>query len=485
MNLSIVTFFDFRTSQVLGSSKWCFTMVSRSLLIGFIALSTGWASFPRETRVDDQEFTEDAAAAIKQAIAQEKDIIFLFTGTDWCAPCQKLEKEVLSEKDFLFEVSKHYVLVKLDFPRQTEQDPGIARQNKEYADKFGVASFPTLVLTDNKLKPFAFAAYEEGGFQNYLALLEKARLLRVNRDEKLKAAEGKTGDERARLLDQAISEMREEIIGVYYPEIVEEIVEIDKDNELGLRKKWNAAADAEMRKVIMTDLMMISRVEKPERAINFIDEVMKEIEFSDSERLKIYQMKLNLVRQLKDDDRLDALLDEMISLEGVTGDTRQRLIVKKIYLMVGSQRQDEAMKVLEKAIADGDGSMHLYLAKGELHAAKKDFVRAIEAYDEALKTARNNPDIMIDLVSSKADAMYELDDATGALTILDNFSEDTQMPSDLRAEALLHKAMIMRDMKRLRQARLAENRAIEISESPQERAEMQKIVDRLREKFGG
>ena len=31
---------------------------------------------------------------------------------------------------------------------------------------------------------------------------------------------------------------------------------------------------------------------------------------------------------------------------------------------------------------------------------------------------------------------------------LDNFADDTQMPSDLRAEALLHKAMIMRDMNR-------------------------------------
>ena len=485
MNSSLVTPVDFRFSPALDSQSKLSPRLKRCVALGLVAIFSGLGIFQRQARADDHEFTEDAAAAIKQAVEQEKDIIFLFTGTDWCAPCQKLDEEVLSEKDFLFEVSKFYVLVKLDFPKKTEQDPSIAKQNQEYADKYGVASFPTLVLTDNNLKPFAFASYEEGGFQNYLALLEKARMLRVNRDEKLKAAQGKKGEERVRLLDQAISEMREEIIRVYYNDIVEEIVEIDKDNEFGLRKKWNAAADAEMRKVIMTDLMMISRVEKPERAINLIDEVMKEFDFSDSERLKIYQIKLNLVRELKDDSKLDALLDEMIALDGVAGDTRQRLIVKKIYLMVGSQRQTEAMEVLEKAIADGQGSMHLYLAKGELHSARKEYAKAIVAYDEALKTARNNPDIMIDLVGSKADAMFALDDAAGALRELDNFSEDTQMPTDLRSEALLHKAMIMRDMKRTRQARLAENRAIEISETPKERAEMQKIVERLREKFGG
>ncbi|MGB1930549.1 MAG: thioredoxin family protein, partial [Mariniblastus sp.] len=41
-------------------------------------------------------FTEDAAKAIQQAQAENKDVIFLFTGSDWCPPCKKLEKEVLS-----------------------------------------------------------------------------------------------------------------------------------------------------------------------------------------------------------------------------------------------------------------------------------------------------------------------------------------------------------------------------------------------------
>ena len=433
---------------------------------------------------DDPGFTEDAKEAIARAAEQDKDIIFLFTGSDWCPPCKKLEEEVLSEKDFLFEVSKDYVLVKLDFPKITKQSEELVRQNKEYGAKFGVVGYPTLVLTDNQLKPFAFAGYESGGFKNYLALLENARVLRVERDENLKKAEGKKGAERAKLLDQAIGKMREEIVQVYYADIIAEIVELDADNSLKLREKWNAGADAEMRKVVMTDLLMMARLEKPKLAIEFIDEVLEEIDFSDAERLEIYQLKLHLVRQLKDNDLTDKLLDEMIGLEAVQGETRQRLIVKKIYLMIGSGRREEALKTLDQAIEDGGGSIYLFLAKGELHDAKSEFKEAIAAYDGALKTARNKPDVMIELVSAKADALYELKDEKTALQILDDFADDTQMPSDLRAESLLHKAMIMRDMKRTRQARLAENRAIEITESAQERSEVQKIVDKLREKLG-
>ncbi|MFT7632764.1 MAG: tetratricopeptide (TPR) repeat protein [Mariniblastus sp.] len=432
---------------------------------------------------DDTEFTEDAAAAVKQAVEQEKDLIFFFTGSDWCPPCKKLDEEVFSETEFMFEISKHYVMVKLDFPKQTEQDPAIAKQNEALAEKYGVTSFPTLVLTDDKMKPFAFASYEAGGFQNYLGLLEEARKLRLERDENLVAAKGKTGAERAKFLDLAIGKMRTEIVGVYYSDIVAEIVSLDKDNQLGLRSKWNAAEDTELRKIIMEDLMMIARVEKPARAIDFIDEVMKEIEFSDAERLNIYEIKLNIVRLLKDDALVDALLDEMIALDGVEGSTRERLIVKKIFLMVGSDRYEEAMQLLNDSIAKGEGSLHLILAKGQLLASRQKFKLAIEAFDEALATARNSPDIMIDLVSAKADAMYELKDEAGALTTLDNFSDDTQMPADLRAESLLHKAMIMRDAGRTRQAKLAENRAIEVTESATERSEMQKIVERLRDKY--
>ena len=235
----------------------------------------------------------------------------------------------------------------------------------------------------------------------------------------------------------------------------------------------------------MTDLMMISRVEKPARAIQFIDEVVSQFDFSSTELLEIFQWKLNLARQLKDNGMTDSILDQMINLEGVVGETRRRLIVKKIYLMVGSGRRDQAMNLLEASIAKAQGANYLNLAKGSLLAANGEFKNAIECFDAALLNSKNNPDIRIDLIGAKADCLYAMDDQEGALRELDDFSEDTQMPADLRAEALLHKAMIMREQKRTRQARLAENRAIETVESPKEKAEMRKIVDRLREKVGG
>ena len=188
----------------LGLSNLIEGGFSRAFVIALISLLFYSASLVAD---EDPGFTEDAKKAIAQAVDQDKDIIFLFTGSDWCPPCKKLEAEVLSKEDFLFEVSKHYVLVKFDFPKMSAQSEEIAEQNKEYGEKFGIGGYPTLVLTDKHLKPFAFAGYEAGDFKNYLGLLEEARKLRVERDENLEKAKGKTGAERAKLLDQAISKI--------------------------------------------------------------------------------------------------------------------------------------------------------------------------------------------------------------------------------------------------------------------------------------
>ena len=431
----------------------------------------------------DDAWTENISQAIEKAAEEDKDLLLLFTGSDWCPPCKKLEAEVLSNEDFQTEITKHFVLVKFDYPRNSEQDETIAKQNEEWATKFGVDSFPTIFLVDQELKPFAITGYEDGGFQNYLGLLEESRQVRVNRDEKLKLAIGKEGLERAKLLDEAISELREEIVSLYYPEIVAEIVELDSRDELGLRSKWNSAQELEMRKVMMTDLMMISRLEKPQRAIEFIDEVLSEIEFPAKEKLEILQMKLNLVRQLDDNAQTDQTLDDMINMEGVAGTTRERLIVKKIYLMIGTNRDVKAMQLLEDSLEDGKSNLFLLMAKGEILDSQDKPADAIVAYDAAIKKAGDAPDIMVELVSAKSDALYRMKKETEALQALDRFADDMQMPADLRSEVLLHKSLIMRDMNRIRQARLAENRAIEIAETSKQRAEMQKIVERLREKF--
>ncbi len=228
---------------------------------------------------------------------------------------------------------------------------------------------------------------------------------------------------------------------------------------------------------------MVARLEKPERALEFIDEAAQLMDFSADQMLQILQTKLNLLQKLKRIDEINATLDQMIALDGVEGVIRERMIVKKVLSMVGNGQRDAAMKMLDDSIEAGGDKLFMWLAKGELYDSEENYSKAIEAYDQAIPKAGYNPDLLADLLGAKADALMATDKGHEALQLLDNFADDNQMPSDLRSEVLLHKAMILRDQGRRRLAILAENRAVEIAESTGEKSEMQKVVERLRKKY--
>ena len=209
---------------------------------------------------------------------------------------------------------------------------------------------------------------------------------------------------------------------------------------------------------------------------------MDDVVFPSTQKLQILQIKLNLLQKTKELDKVNAVLDEMIDLDGVDGTIRERLIIKKVLTMAGNGQRDEAMKMLDDALADGQDNLFMCLAKGELLDSEDKFREAVESYDLAIPKAGYNPDLLADLVGAKADALVELNETESALQLLDNFVDDAQMPSDLRAEILLHKAMIHRDQGRRRFAILDENRAVQICE-PSQQTEMQKVVDQLRQKY--
>jgi thioredoxin-related protein len=426
----------------------------------------------------------DVAAAFDQAQKEDKDVLMLFMGSDWNPACQKLEKEILADPDFRTEIIKRFVVVKLDTLRNSDQKAAVVEQNKKWASAFGVNGFPTLFLLDNGGKPFAIAGFEAASVSEYLGMLEEHRQRRVQRDEKLTEAADKTGLERAKLLDEAMNQMRSDLVELYYPEMVAEIIELDKDDEAGLRTKWNSSAESEIRKAILTDVMTIARLEKPMTAIEFIDEILHEFEFPIQQKMEILNVKLKLLRQAGTEKQVLELFDEMISIEGVTDQTKARLVAKKIYWLVSANRKEDAWKELNQTLTAMPNSPYLLKAKGELHDANRETEAAISAYDAGIKASANSPDLTMELVAAKADSQMDSGQEADALATLDQFIENTANPADLRAQALLHKSMIMRESKRIRQAILAENRAIEILHSTQQRREIQKLVESLRSKYG-
>ena len=222
--------------------------------------------------------------------------------------------------------------------------------------------------------------------------------------------------------------------------------------------------------------------------MQFIDEVLAEFAFDDLERLSILQIKFNLAREIKADDKAVDVLDRMISLESLTPATRQRLIAKKAYSLSEISKPEAAIELLDKQIAvskniSGSDVGYLFLAKGELQSKEGLTAEAMKAFEAGIALTTSNFDLLLELVAAKSDCLFASEQQAEALKTLDDFADNEAVPADLRADALLQKSILMRELNRTRQARLAENRAIEIVDSPAVKASIQKIVQRMRAKF--
>jgi len=425
----------------------------------------------------------DAAASAESARKDSRDMLLLFTGSDWCPPCIKLESQILGKQEFLKAASKEYVLVKFDFPEKTEQSAELEEQNVDWATRFGIEAFPTVVLLDSEQRPYAFTGFRDEGPNEYLTHLTELQTARKTRDEFMKQANNETGTKRAELLDQALSALDANIVEVYYSDLVEEIGQLDSDDEIGLRTKYFAQRDREIRKAVMSNISMVARLREPQDAVAFIDETLAEHQLPVEMLLVANNTKLRLLRQMEDVDSANQLSDQMIEMEGLDGETRQRLVVNKAFYLASLKKQDEALAELDKFIGSSPDNLLLTIAKGELFDSLGQYEDAIKSYDKAIMASASQPSVLIEVVGAKADAQYELDLAEQAVATLDSVVDNESIPGKLRAEVLLHKAMLLREQGRRRAAILAENKAVEIVEDVNEKAEIQKLVDQFRRKF--
>ncbi len=121
------------------------------------------------------DFLTDFEAGKKKAVAEDKPLLVKFTGSDWCPPCIKLDKEVFSKKSFKSAVEKDFVVVVLDYPRKKKLPEAQTKANKKVAKEYGLRSYPTVMLMDSDGKVFkSMSGYGGGGVKPYLKALKTA-----------------------------------------------------------------------------------------------------------------------------------------------------------------------------------------------------------------------------------------------------------------------------------------------------------------------
>lgn len=115
----------------------------------------------------------DYAAAAKEAASTNRPMLLNFTGSDWCVWCHRLRDEVFQTPFFAEYAAGSLALVELDFPRKKSLPPELKKQNDALAQKFGVESYPTIILLAPDGKELARLGYMQGGPKTFVRELKR------------------------------------------------------------------------------------------------------------------------------------------------------------------------------------------------------------------------------------------------------------------------------------------------------------------------
>ena len=120
-------------------------------------------------------FTDDLAAARRNAAGNGRAIVAVFSGSDWCGWCRKLDAEILSTDAFRQTATNAYELVYIDNPRDRSLlSPTGRANNRRLTEQYGIEGFPTVLVLDADGNVLAKLGYQPGGPEPYLARLRQA-----------------------------------------------------------------------------------------------------------------------------------------------------------------------------------------------------------------------------------------------------------------------------------------------------------------------
>ena len=127
-------------------------------------------------RLSAQDWRTDWDIAKVEAEQANKKLILVFSGSDWCIPCIKLEKEIWESPSFIQYAEQYYVLFRADFPKRKKNKlpEMIQKLNDRLASKYNSKGyFPLVVVLDAKGKVKGQLGYEKLTPEAYIALIEQ------------------------------------------------------------------------------------------------------------------------------------------------------------------------------------------------------------------------------------------------------------------------------------------------------------------------
>jgi thioredoxin-related protein len=257
----------------------------------------------------------DYPSALQEAKAESKDLMIVFTGTDWIEICGKFYDDILSQPSFMEAMSSRFVLLKLEYPRDGKLPKEEAAQKSFLRAAYQAKGFPTVVLTDVEARPFGVNGFQPLPPAEYAAQILSMEEAHEARRALAEEAGSLAGLEKAKKLVESIPELPGILTARFYRKEMAEILEADPGDTLKLKEKYlRLIADADY----SARLQVLTSEGKWKEMIQLTDQYIAEGKLEGEVLQRALMNKAAVQRQLEDAPGFVATLQEVIQISAET-----------------------------------------------------------------------------------------------------------------------------------------------------------------------
>ncbi len=113
--------------------------------------------------------------ASAKATKTDHNIVLVFSGSDWCGPCIKLDQNIWQSPEFQKYAETHWILLRADFPRKKANKLSAEQtaQNAKLAEKYNQNGyFPLVVILNCHGKVLGTTGYKNVSADDYIQILK-------------------------------------------------------------------------------------------------------------------------------------------------------------------------------------------------------------------------------------------------------------------------------------------------------------------------
>lgn len=122
-----------------------------------------------------QKWESDWSAASSLAKQNHQNVLLVFSGSDWCAPCIKLDQSIWQSSEFQAYAQDHWTMLRADFPRKKANQLPEDQKNKnaQLAEKYNKKGyFPLVLLLDPNGNILGQTGFKNISVKEYITLLK-------------------------------------------------------------------------------------------------------------------------------------------------------------------------------------------------------------------------------------------------------------------------------------------------------------------------